>query len=106
LEIKGITVFSFFDSHSAKLFGTKMAIFYMERMPVSMALKEKQFATKSQKIIEKMDIQIKAYRQQNKLNIYKVAQMGTAFKWALKDAGYSEDYIDKLTHWFVVKVKT
>lgn len=99
-------MFSFLDSHSAKMFGAEMALFYMERMPLSTALKEKQFAAKSQQIIEKMDAQIKAYRQQNKLNIYKVAQMGTAFKWALKDAGYAEDYIDKLTHWFVVKVKT
>ena len=83
-----------------------MALFYMERMPLNVALKEKQFAAKSQQIIEKMDTQIRAFRQQNKLNIYKVAQMGTAFKWALKDAGYAENYIDKLTHWFVVKIKS
>ena len=83
-----------------------MARFYMEKMPLSMVLKEKQFAAKSQTVIEKMDVQIRTYREQNKLNIYKVAQMGTAFKWELKDAGYAEEYIDKLTHWFVVKIKT
>lgn len=99
-------MFSYFDSHSAKQFGAQMATYYMEKMPLSTALKEQQFAAKSQEIIEKMDVQIKAYRKQNNLNIYKVAQMGTAFKWALKDAGYAENYIDKLTHWFLVKVKT
>ena len=83
-----------------------MALFFMERMPLGMDLKEKQFAVKSQQIIEKMDVQIRAYREQNKLNIYKTAQMGTSFKWALKDAGYADNYIDKLTHWFIVKIKT
>lgn len=99
-------MFSFFDSRSAKKFGADMALFYIERMPLSTVLNEKQFAVKSQQIIEKMDVQVRAYREKNNLNFYKVAQMGTAFKWALKDAGYAENYIDKLTHWFVVKIKT
>lgn len=84
----------------------QMAALYMEKMPLGVALKEQQFAVKSQKIIEQMDMQIKAYRAHNKLNIFKIAQMGTAFKWALKDAGYADHYIDKLTHWFLVRVKT
>lgn len=83
-----------------------MAAFYMERMPLGVVLKDQQFAAKSQKVIEQMDVQIKAYRGQNKLNIFKAAQMGTAFKWALKDAGYADNYIDQLTHWFLVRVKT
>ncbi|MEI8155491.1 MAG: hypothetical protein WCH60_01400 [Burkholderiales bacterium] len=99
-------MFSFFDSHSSIKFGANMALFYMERMPLNMALKEQQFAAKSQVIIEKMNVQIKEYRKQNKLNFYKVAQMGTAFKWALKDAGYDDDYVNNLTQWFVVKVKS
>lgn len=99
-------MFSYFDAHSAKEFGAQMALFYMKKMPVHAALKDQQFAVKSQHIIEKMEVEIKLYRQKNKLNIYKIAQMGTAFKWALKDAGYTDDYTDKLTHWFLVRVKT
>lgn len=99
-------MFSFFDARSAKEFGAEMARFYIAEMPLNMSLKEKQFAVKSLKTMEKMSLLIGSYKQQNKLNIYKVAQMGNAFKWALKDAAYEDDYVDKLTQWFVVTVKT
>lgn len=98
-------MFSFLDAKAAKAFGTEMACTYIERMPPHATSSEKQFASKSKHAIEKMSVQIAAYKQQNKLNLYKVAQMANAFKWTLKDAGYTEDFIDKLTQWFVVRVK-
>jgi hypothetical protein len=97
---------SFFDASSAKEFGAGLARFYMERMPLNLALKEKQFAVKSLKVIDQMDLQVKTYRQKNKLNFYKMAQIGNAFKWALKDAGYDDGYVDKLTQWLVVALKS
>lgn len=99
-------MFSFLDASSAKEFGGGLARFYMDRMPLNVAMKDKQFAAKSVKLLEQMELQVKAYRQKNKLNFYKVAQMGNAFKWALKDAGYDDAYIDKLTQWLVVAVKS
>ncbi len=99
-------MFSFFDAKAAKEFGTAMAHFYMTRIPMNADLKKKQDAGKSQKIIEKISVQIANYKKTNKINTYKVAQMGNAFKWELKDAGYDDDFIDKLTQWFVTKVKT
>jgi hypothetical protein len=99
-------VFSFFDANSAKSFGAEMARFYIQRMPLNTALKDKQFAARSSKILEQMEVQVRSYKRENKLNFYKVAQMGNAFKWSLKDAGYVDDYINKLTQWFVVAVKT
>lgn len=99
-------MFSFFDSRAAKEFGSEMARFYMLQMPLNMILKDKQFTTKSQKIIEKMSVRIINYKQKNKLNTYKVAQMGNAFKWTLKDAGYADNYVNELTQWFMVRVKT
>jgi hypothetical protein len=96
---------SFLDAKTAKTFGTEMALFYMERIPKDAALKEKQFESKSKHVIEKMSVQIKVFKQQNKLNIYKIAQMGNSFKWTLKDGGYSNEYIDQLTQWFIVSIK-
>jgi len=98
-------VFSFFDASSAKEFGAGLARFYVDRMPLKTNLKDKQFAVKSLKIIEQMDVQVKAYRQKHRLNFYTTAQMGNAFKWALKDAGYDDAYVDKLTQWLIVAVK-
>lgn len=98
-------LFSWFDARDAKDFGSSMARFYMERMPPNVGLNEKQFATKSQQVLEKMNHQVIGFKQKNKLNIYKTAQMGNAFKWALKDAGYDNGYIDKLTEWLVARTQ-
>ena len=98
-------MFSFFNASSAKEFGAELARFYMERMPLDVLLRDKRFAAKSLKLMDQMDIRVKAYRNKDSLNFYKVAQMGNAFKWALKDAGYEDAYIDKLTQWLVVAVK-
>ena len=100
-------MFSFLDAKAAKAFGTEMAHFYISRLPPDAVLKEKekQLAAKAKQAMELIAEQITVYKKQNPLNIYKVAQMGNAFKWTLKDAGYSETYIDKLTQWFIVSIK-
>ena len=84
-----------------------MAHFYITRIPPDAVLKEKgkQIAVKAKQAMEQMADQITLFKKQNTLNIYKVAQMGNAFKWTLKDAGYAESYVDKLTQWFIVSVK-
>ena len=37
------------------------------------------------------------FKREHKLNIYKEAQLGNAFKWSLTDAGYDSKYADQLT---------
>ena len=41
--------------------------------------------------------QIGDFKLENKLNLYKKAQLGNAFKWALLEAGYSGKDVDELT---------
>lgn len=96
-------MFSWFDAKAAKEFGTTMAQFFIERMPLSAGMTEKQFSIKAKFVLENMNSQVLAFKQQNKLNTYKTAQMGNTFKWTLKDAGYNEAYIDQLTTWFIAK---
>ncbi len=96
-------MFSWFDAKAAKAFGITMAQFFIERMPLSAGMTEKQFASKAKFVLEKMNSHLVSFKQQNKLNTYKTAQMGNTFKWALKDAGYDDVYVDQLTTWFVAK---
>jgi len=98
-------VFSWFDAKAAKDFGTTMAQFFTAQMPLTAGLTEKQFASKAKFVLKKMDAQVLDFKQQNKLNTYKTAQMGNTFKWTLKDAGYNEAYIDQLTTWFIAKLQ-
>jgi hypothetical protein len=38
------------------------------------------------------------------LNLYKKAHLGNRFKWALKDAGYPDEFVDTLTNELVTVV--
>lgn len=97
-------LFSWLDAAAAKEFGTSLARFYIERIPVDSAASDKKFASKSKDLLEKMALQIARFKESNRLNTYKKAQLGNAFKWTLRDAGYDSTYIDRLTDWLVTKL--
>ena len=41
--------------------------------------------------------EVAEFKAAHKLNIYKKAQLGNAFKWTLKEAGYQASDVDALT---------
>jgi len=98
-------IVSWFDASEAKEFGKSLAQFFLERIPPISQAGEKAFALKADKVLFKMDGQIARFKQTNKLNVYKKAQLGNAFKWTLRDAGVSADYANKLTSWLLLQVK-
>ena len=98
-------MFNFLDARPAIKFGSEMAHIYIEKMPPTLALKQKQFALKSTRVLEQISLKIISYKNFNSINTYKVAQMANSFKWDLKDAGYEDDYINQLTQWFITSVK-
>lgn len=40
----------------------------------------------------------------HRLNLYKKAHLGNRFKWALREAGYPDEFVDALTHELVTVV--
>ena len=97
-------MFGFFNAREAKSFGTVLANFFIAQMPVKHALGEKKFAAKTQSTLRSIDEKIAAFEAAHALNGYKKAQLGNTFKWALKDAGYDADYVDKLTDWLITRL--
>ena len=98
-------MFSWFDAQAAKEFGSELARSYIERVPLNSGLSEKKFALKSKQVLEQMNRRVMNFKQQHRLNTYKIAQMGNTFKWELKDAGYEPQYVDELTQWLVAQVR-
>jgi len=96
--------FSWFDAADAKKFGTSLGLFFAEKMPSTKGYGDKAFEMKANKVLKQMSEQIARFKQQQKLNTYKKAQLGNAFKWALKDAGIEPEYADKLTQWLMLQV--
>lgn len=96
-------VLSWFDASEAKEFGTSLAHFYIERIPLDTAGGKNKSITKKQEVMDKIFQQMVRFKLEHKLNIYKKAQLGNAFKWALKDAGYDPVFVDQLTKELMLK---
>ena len=97
-------LFSWFDATAAKEFGRALAKFYCERIPVDSKGDDRKFASKSKDVLDKMALQIARFKEANRLNTYRKAQLGNAFKWSLRDDGYDAVYIDRLTEWLVARL--
>lgn len=97
-------ILSWFDASEAKTFGNSLAIFFVERVPPTLQIADKAFAQKADKVLNKMTTQVVKFKHEHKLNAYKKAQLGNAFKWTLKDAGVSSEYVNKLTQWLMMHI--
>ena len=97
-------LFKWFDATESKKFGHALALFFVERMPSAKQYGDKAFEMKANKVANQMAEKVLRFKQQHKLNTYKKAQLGNAFKWALVDAGFAPDYADKLTNWLVMQL--
>ena len=96
-------MFSWFDAKEARTFGESLAAFFAERIPADSRLKEKKFTAKAQQVLSKMALQVDQFSKSHKLNVFKKAQLGNAFKWKLRDAGYDQAYVDELTEWLMLR---
>lgn len=87
-------IFSWFDAREAKEFGVSLAHFLMARIPLGGSGTS---IAKKQEVLKKVFQQMMRFRLEHKLNVYKKAQLGNAFKWTLKEAGYDSEFVDQLT---------
>lgn len=90
-----------FDAAHAQDFGRELARFYSDRVPFDPPFSKKQFATKTQETLKKLDLKIQQFKAKDKLNLYKKAKLGNAFKWELRDKQYDVTYVDELTEWLM-----
>jgi len=93
-----------FNAREAKAFGTALANDFIGEMGPARGLSEHKFAKKAERALAKIGRDAEEFRAANKLNVYKRAQLCNGFKWAMRDAGYDAQYIDKLTDWLVLKL--
>lgn len=89
--------FDWFNASEAKQFGTALAKFYIAKLPFDIDNKDKKYENKKEFVAKKTLEQVNDFKLEHKLNLYKKAQIGNAFKWTLKDAGYPDDEINRLT---------
>jgi hypothetical protein len=94
---------SWFDAHDAQKFGTSLAEFFIAGFPLDAPNKKSKSTVKKQEVLNKMFLQIQLFKKKHKLNIYKKAKLGNAFKWKLLDANYDPLLVDELTKELMLK---
>ena len=97
--------FGWFNATEAQSFGSSLAVFFVERLPVAERTSSKKFEVKARDALEKMQRQVIEFRTSHRLNLYTKAKLGNAFKWKLREAGLDKDYSDKLTEWLMLQLQ-
>lgn len=93
-----------FDASGAEKFGQSLAQFFIQRIPVSAEEKKNKTMAKQLEVVDKMYLQIEQFKFNNKLNVYKKAKLGSAFKFELINAGYPSEFVDQLTKGLMQKL--
>ena len=94
---------SWFDASEAQKLGITLAEFFIARIPLDAPNKKGKTIEKKQEVLNTMFSQIRQFKMQHKLNIYKKAKLGNAFKWKLLDANYDPELVDELTKVLMLK---
>ena len=98
-------IFRWFDAEAARALGQGLAAAFVARVPPDANLSQSKFEGKVKSAIAQMDRSVAEFLKEHRLNAYQKAQLGNAFKWALRDAGYDAEYADKLTDLLMLKVQ-
>jgi len=61
-------------------------------------------ANRLTRILEETYAEARAFQQENKLGVLGKARLGTDFKWALKERGYSAPFIEVATEGLMVMI--
>lgn len=94
---------SWLDARDAEKLGISLAEFFMARIPLDAPNKKSTSMEKKQEVLNTMFSQVHQFKMKNKLNIYKKAKLGNAFKWKLLDADYDPVLVDELTKVLMLK---
>lgn len=98
-------ILGWFDATEAQAFGRTLATSFIERLPPAEKTSDKKFENKAREALGKMAKQVASFRSNHRLNFYKKAKLGNAFKWTLRDAGFDAAYSDKLTEWLMLQLQ-
>ncbi len=95
-------ILPWFDASDAEKFGQSLAQFFIQKVLVAAEKKKK--IDKPLEGVDKMYLQIEQFKLNNKLNIYKKAKLGSAFKYELLAAGYESEFVNQVTKGLMQKL--
>lgn len=97
-------IFKWLDASEAEKFGQALAQLFISKVPVVVKYEKNKNVAKQLDVADQMYARIDQFKRENKLNIYKKAALGRAFKFELINAGYKPELIDQLTKGVMLKL--
>jgi hypothetical protein len=94
-----IAPMGWFDTKEVDSFAQALVAEVMKRMPVaSIGTPAKKTRERISRMTDVLSDQVRNFALSHRLNVYKRARLGNRVKWALKDAGYPETFVDAFTY--------
>ncbi len=91
-------MFAWFNTRQVEDFAISLAHEFAKRFPPSLeASQDKKHLLKLANTLDTLHARSRKFSAENKLGIYKKAKFGNTLKWELKELGYSNLFIDKIT---------
>jgi hypothetical protein len=86
---------AWFDTAEVDRFADGVVAELVRRVPLNKLRREDAKTDKRfSRMTEVLSDQVRAFAQAQRPNMYKRARLGNRVKWALKDAGYPEPFVD------------
>jgi hypothetical protein len=98
-------MFKWFSVKKSSSFGLELAKLVEEHGLNREELNESKRLSKVNYAKEKMQKRIRQFKQEETLNVYKIATLLNTFKWQLKDAGYNDDMTNALASWVLISLR-
>jgi len=96
---------SWFDCKEVDEFADTIVADLVKRFPPSdVGVPARKAAERLKRTHDTIFARIEAFARSRQLNLYKKAHLGNRVKWALKEAGYPEEFVDALTYELVTVV--
>jgi len=90
---------AWFDTKEVDRFAEQLVGEVTRRMPVAtIGTPAKKSRERISRMTDVLSDQVRAFARSHRLNVYKRARLGNRVKWALKDAGYPETFVDAFTY--------
>lgn len=85
-----------FDATEAEAFGNMLAEFYDEKFRETEKAADHKQLGKQQKLVAQVLLRAQQFKATHKLNPYKKAKLGNAFKWKLRGLGHHVELVDQM----------
>ncbi len=90
-------MFGWFNARDAEEFGRSLAEFLVRQVPADPGKLTKKMISRQAEVVDDLYKRIDEFKSTHRLNIYKKAKLGGAFRDVLVEAGHKTAFVEQMT---------